>query len=180
MSLTHLPSHAKGSKPMATVKCTFCGRTEELETAIDAGWFPSYYDGEEEEIDAAVCDRCAADRLSFENPDRLPELRRDGEADCVRQCLDALQRMADEAEQASQGRRQAAAARIPDAPDWAVTQRHGYREGLAADGIELVPAETVYVGLDDAIEDDDLEPSPAEWDRLAMDARDYPPSGGLD
>ena len=102
-----------------------------------------------------------------------------GSDDCVRQCLDALQRLADAAEQAAQRRWQAladeaeqawqasAAARIPDAPDWAITQRPGYREGLAASGIEL-------------IDDDCFEPSPAEWDRLEVASRDYPPSGGLD
>ena len=56
---------------------------------------------------------------------------------------------------------------IPDAPDWHVTQLPGYRESLAASGIELVPADGSSLAPISGGSDDDTppfyEPSPADW-----------------
>jgi hypothetical protein len=61
MTTTHDPADS----PLA---CVFCGATvPDVESAIDAGWSPSYDDAEGmDEIDGPVCGPCAAARLRLD------------------------------------------------------------------------------------------------------------------
>jgi len=45
------------------LSCVFCGmEIESTEAAVDAGWIPSYYDGEDE-CEGPVCAACVSKRL---------------------------------------------------------------------------------------------------------------------
>jgi len=45
-------------------KCYFCGVTATLDDAIDAGWEPSFFVGDDQETDQA-CPRCSARYLQI-------------------------------------------------------------------------------------------------------------------
>ena len=50
-----------------SIECFFCGeRTENVESAIDAGWIPSFYEGETETAQP-VCPVCRVDQLHRDN-----------------------------------------------------------------------------------------------------------------
>jgi len=52
------------------MKCHFCDRyaPENFDELCDAGWIPSYWDGEDE-IDGPVCGECRSARIRFDFED---------------------------------------------------------------------------------------------------------------
>lgn len=54
-----------------SIECFFCReQTENVESAIDAGWIPSFYDGETETAQP-VCPVCRVDHLHRDNDGEL-------------------------------------------------------------------------------------------------------------
>jgi hypothetical protein len=54
------------------VSCDFCGRSQELYAAIEAGWIPGYVEfGDEDalENDCRVCPECIAKHLRYDEQD---------------------------------------------------------------------------------------------------------------
>ncbi len=64
------------SKPIITaapaddefrVECCFCHASKpSVESAVDAGWIPSYFDDTDEETDEPVCSDCIEKHLEFD------------------------------------------------------------------------------------------------------------------
>lgn len=73
--LSRLVAAIESEEPQSeTIRCDLCGKTiQPVDAAIEAGWIPSYFDGEEE-IMQAVCPVCVQTRLDVElNLIRKPE-----------------------------------------------------------------------------------------------------------
>ena len=47
---------------MSNCTCYYCVETLPLDTAVEVGWIPYFYDGEDE-VNEPVCPECAAPRL---------------------------------------------------------------------------------------------------------------------
>jgi hypothetical protein len=55
------------SNETETVTCAFCGATTpDVETAVDAGWEPGFYTGDQY-LTGPVCGQCSAEHLSFDD-----------------------------------------------------------------------------------------------------------------
>ena len=47
------------------IKCEFCGReVANIETAVNLGWVPTYYDGDDE-CDGPICELCVENKLEI-------------------------------------------------------------------------------------------------------------------